>query len=238
MDKILEFSWKIKERPEDFIVKEVAEFEFDEEGHHHLYLLIKRNYNTKELSAKYNFSYGGLKDKNALTFQYVSLDKEIGKIVKGKDKDKFYILQYIGTIRKKIKIGNLKGNKFCLKLKNSELNLKDWMINYYDLQRVENNWEKGRDIFKELKKRSNLTRKKLSWLNNFYIDSYLSYLWNESLKSYLKERFKGYFVKENRFLFFIPDTNYGYLMENFPKFWGILGYKVNLEESKDYYTSV
>ncbi len=237
MEKILTFNWKLKEKPENFIVKEVAEFEPDEKGQHYLYLLIKRNYNTKELSKKFDFSYAGLKDKNALTFQFVSLEENIGKLIKDKKDNQFYIFQYLGTIKKKIKIGNLKGNKFAIKLDNTYFELKNWMINYYDLQRIENNWEKGREILKELKN-SNKTRKRLSWLKNFYIDSYLSYLWNKSLEEYLKENFEGYFIGEKDFKFFIPETDYNYLMENAPKFWGILGYKVNLEKNRDYYQRI
>jgi len=237
LSKTLKFNWNIKQRPEDFIVKEVAEFESDEKGEHYLYLLIKRNYNTKELANRFKFNYAGLKDKNALTFQYVSFEKNIGNFIKEKQDDKLYIFQYLGTIRKKIKIGNLKGNKFSIKLPDSIFQLKNWMINYYDLQRIENNWEKGREILKELKD-SQKTRKKLSWIKNFYIDAYLSYLWNKSFENYLIENFEGYFVEENEFKFFIPETNYNYLMENTPKFWGILGYKVNLEKEKNFYSSV
>ncbi len=233
----LNFNWKIKERPEDFIVKEISQFEFQKNSQHHLYLLIKRKYNTKELAEKFGFSYAGLKDKNALTFQYVSFEEYIGDLLKEKQKDKFYIFQYLGTIKRKIKIGNLKGNKFAVKLKSQNFELKDWMINYYDLQRIKNNWEKGKELLKKLKIKNN-TRKRLSWLENFYIDSYLSYIWNKSFENYLKENFKGYFINENGYSFFIPETDYQYMMENIPKFWTILGYKADSKDNKNYYTQI
>ncbi len=238
MEKVFNFNWKIKEKPEYFLVKEVSEFEFDEKGQHFLYLLVKKNYNTKELAQKFHFNYAGLKDKNAITFQYVSTEKHIGNFIKEKHRDRFYILSYLGKIKRKIKIGNLKGNKFSIKIENPDIKPKKWMINYYDLQRIENNWEKGREILKNLKSNKNKTRKKLKWIENFYIDSYLSYLWNKSFEYYLMENFTGHFIQEKEFKFFIPETDYSYLMENVFKFWSISGYKVNMDREKEFYKKV
>ncbi len=227
------FNWKIKENPEDFIVKEVAHFTCDEKGKHNLYLLIKRNLNTKEISSKLNLSYAGLKDKNALTFQYVSSEHFLGKTVFERiDKESFYSLVYLGKITKKIKIGNLEGNKFSVSLKNVSVHLKDFLINYFDTQRIENNWERGAEILFSDKKNS-------SWLDRFLIDAFLSYLWNKALEEMLKDNFEGYYLVDRNISFFIPDTDYSSLWENFPKFLPIPGYKIRFSQvEKDYYEKV
>lgn len=74
---------KIKAIPEDFRVKEIIDpFPLGKEGAFGLYLLTKKNRNTldalKYISAKTGipfscFSYGGKKDRHALTSQHVSI---------------------------------------------------------------------------------------------------------------------------------------------------------------------
>ncbi len=229
MMKKLAFDWNLKEKPEDFIVSEVSKLPLDENGKFYLYLLIKRNMNTKEITNKYRLDYAGLKDKNALTFQYVSSVRFLGKVVKEKkDNESFYILYYLGKISRRIKIGQLLGNKFSIKLKGSDINIQNWFINYFDVQRLERNFEKGRKIIQNVS--SNTSWKKLSWFENFYIDAYLSYLWNKTLMRYLSERFEGYKIYEKSFGFFIPFTDYQFLFENIPRFWPILGYKVRIKD--------
>ena len=232
------FNWNVKEKPEDFIVKEVAEYPFSERGKYFLYLLIKRNMNTKEITVPYRLWYAGLKDKNALTFQYVSSDKFLGEYIKEKkDKDSFFIMQFLGRVKRRVKIGHLKGNKFSIRLKDNSLDLKDWFINYYDLQRIKRNLNKGKKLLLNSIEIENW--KKLKWLENFYIEAYLSYLWNKSLELYLMEHFKGYFIKEGNFIFFIPYTDFNYLFNNIQKFWPILGYKVKFNDiERNTYTKI
>ena len=234
----IEFNWNVKEKPEDFIVKEVAEHPLDEKGRYFLYLLIKRDMNTKEITASYKLWYAGLKDKKALTFQYVSSDRYLGDFIKEKRSDNsFFIMYFLGKVKKRVKIGHLIGNKFSIKLKNNSIELKNWFINYYDLQRIERNLNKGKRL---LLNSENLQGwKKLRWLENFYIEAYLSYLWNKALELYIMENFEGYFIKEKFFKFFIPYTDYNYLFQNVQKFWPILGYKVKLNEvERDIYNKV
>ncbi|WP_163329328.1 tRNA pseudouridine(13) synthase TruD [Desulfurobacterium thermolithotrophum] len=230
--ELTEFKWK-REIPEDFIVKEIAEYPFSDSGNYYLYLLIKRNLSTRDLAEKLQFSYAGMKDKLALTFQYVSFDKFIGNYKKEEiDSKSWYILKFVGRIKKKIKIGQLKGNRFFINLRNLKTEERNWFINYYDIQRINNNWKKGRNLIKKL---FESPKRKLKWRENFFIDSYLSYLWNKSLELYLKERVSGYFIKEKNEIFFIPE------LEGFqvlPKFWTILGYKKKLLESEIYYEKI
>lgn len=73
---------KIKVKPEDFIVEEIADIPFQENGNYVVCLLKKEGWNTvdviKRLSKRLNipfsnFSYGGKKDKYALTSQYIAV---------------------------------------------------------------------------------------------------------------------------------------------------------------------
>ena len=227
----VEFKWK-REKPEDFIVKEVSEIPLDSSGNHYLYLLAKRNLTTKEIARKLNLSYAGMKDKTALTFQKVSSDRFLGGFLREKiDSESWFILKFLGKTKRKLKIGQLKGNRFAVNVSGFEVKEIPAFINYYDVQRVAGNWERGRELlFKLLKK----PRKRLSWTQNFLLDSYLSYLWNRSLEIYLKEKFSGYYVKKEE-KFFIPER---VDLEELPKFWTILGYKKKLLDSEEFYREV
>ena len=182
----LTFDWKVKEKPEDFIVQEIAEHQFDEKGQHYLYLLEKENLTTQELAEKFGFSYAGLKDKVGRTSQYISFDKYIGDTVEKHTNNTFYRIKFLGRIRKKVKLGRLIGNRFKIKVKGVIIEPQNWFINYYDTQRLRNNFNRGKQVIEKVKNKQK-TRKQLSWLENFLIDSYLSYLWNKSLEEYLKE---------------------------------------------------
>ena len=220
--KTLNFLWKPK-KCEDFIVKEVANFE--EGKNHYLYLLVKRNLNTKELAKKLNFSYAGLKDKFSISFQYVSFDsfykeKEFKKI----DKGSWYYLCYLKTIKKKIKVGNLKGNKFLINIKNFPIkeSLPKLMINYFDTQRFSKNVKRGKKLIKEGLR----SFKRPNWLKSFFINSYLSYLWNKAIYSILSI-YPGYFIEDKGFKFYILENENNLLLLE-QKYFPILGYKVKL----------
>jgi len=228
----VEFKWK-KENPEDFIVKEVSEIPLDPSGGHYLYLLAKRNLTTKEICKKYNLSYAGMKDKLALTFQKVSSEKFLGEFLKEKvDSENWFILKFLGKTKRKLKIGQLKGNKFAVNVSGFEVKEVPAFVNYYDVQRIAGNWERGRELLLKLLEKP---KKRLSWTQNFLLDSYLSYLWNRSLELYLREKFSGYYVVERGERFFIPEK---FDVGELPKFWTILGYKKKLLESEEFYREV
>jgi len=224
------FNWNVKEKPEDFIVSEVSDFDLEEKGNFYLYRLIKRGFNTQEVAKRLNLGYAGLKDKNAITFQYVSSSRFLGETIFEKKDKNFYGLIFVGKIRKKIRIGNLKGNRFSISLKDHTVSQKRWFINYYDIQRTSRNSEKGKKLIHNLEEGINW--KMLSWKENFYLDAYLSDLWNKAVTFLLKESYKGYYVVEKGKRYFIPETDYNDLMEHFPRFFPILGYKVKLSDKE------
>ena len=231
MGEIINFDWNIKESPSDFLVKEISELEKDENGQFYLYLLIKKNMNTKDITDRFKLSYAGLKDKNAITFQYVTSQEFLGDTIFEKNQGSFFALIYQGKVRKKLKIGQLKGNKFSIRLKGHKLKLKDWFINYYDLQRITRNRERGKRLLKELK--TGIKWKHLKWRENFYIDAYLSHLWNKAVMYTLKQKYDGFIVVEKGIKYFIPFADYNELMSNFYKFFPILGYKVKLSPEEE-----
>ncbi len=230
--KEVEFKWR-REKPEDFIVKEVSEIPLDSSGNHYLYLLAKRNLTTKEIARKLNLSYAGMKDKTALTFQKVSSDRFLGEFLRENiDSKSWFILKFLGRTKRKLKIGQLKGNKFAVNVSGFEAKEVPAFINYYDVQRISGNWQRGREILFKLFEKP---KRKLSWTQNFLIDSYLSYLWNRSLEFYLKEKFSGYYVVDREERFLIPErVDVGEL----PKFWTILGYKKKLLDSEEFYRKI
>ena len=228
----VEFKWK-REKPEDFIVKEVSEIPLDHSGGHCLYLLAKRNLTTKEICKRFNLSYAGMKDKLALTFQKVSSEKFLGEFLKENvNTESWFILKFLGKTKKKLKIGQLKGNRFAVNVSGFEVKEVSAFINYYDVQRISGNWQRGRELLLKLLEKP---KKRLSWTQNFLLDSYLSYLWNRSLELYLKERFSGYCVLDVEEKFFIPE---GFDVGELPKFWTILGYKKKLLDSEEFYRKV
>ncbi len=228
----VEFKWE-KKKPEDFIVKEVSEITLDHSGSHYLYLLAKRNLTTKEICKKYDLSYAGMKDKLAITFQKVSSERFLGEFLEENvNGESWFILKFLGKTKRKLKIGQLKGNMFAVNVSGYEVKEILAFINYYDVQRISGNWQRGRELLLKLFEKP---KKRLSWTQNFLIDSYLSYLWNRSLELYLKERFSGYYVVDGEERFFVPESvDVGEL----PKFWTILGYKKKLLESEEFYREV
>ncbi len=227
------FLWKAN-RCEDFVVKEVASYQ--DGGNYFLYLLVKRNLNTKELSKKLQFSYAGLKDKFSLSFQYVSFEyfykkNEFIKL----SKDSWYYLKFFKTIKNKIKPGFLKGNKFLINIKNFPIKkeIPQVFINYFDIQRFSKNVNRGKKLLKEGLK----GYKKPNWLKSFFINAYISYLWNKAVEEILKT-FDGYYIIEKSYEFFILKNEKN--LFNLEKiYFPLLGFKVKLDSfEKEIYKKV
>ena len=183
----------------DFIVDEIPLYEFTGEGEHLILHVRKKDMTTWEMIsaiAKYckikqrDIGYAGLKDKHAMTMQYISvLAKENEEKLKTFNHDKIKILS---TTRhnNKIRTGHLKGNHFKIRLKkdlgvqkdklNSVLKWikKEGVPNYFGNQRFGNsgdNWKEGKAILEgTLKIRDRKTR-------TFLINAYQSYLFNNWL---------------------------------------------------------
>lgn len=195
--------YKIKQIPEDFMVKEKIKLDLSK-GDYFYYLLKKKDWNTLDavnaIAEKLNIlikniGFAGNKDKTAVTEQVISIYKtKIDKLLL-KDIE----LSYLGQGKERINLGDLQENEFVITVRNldSKKKLKISKIkNYFDEQRFGINKENaiiGKKLVKrEFKEACELL--KLDVVNNdyintlrkfnkkmllFYIHSYQSYIWNK-----------------------------------------------------------
>jgi len=182
----------------DFIVEEIPLYEFSGEGEHLILKIRKKDMTTWEMLdtisshlgiKKREIGYAGLKDKNAMTIQYISLLKTHQDKLENFSHSKIKILdKYIHS--NKIRIGHLKGNRFSIRLKRVFKTQKDkiestleWIAsngvpNYFGNQRFGNsneNYIDGENILLgKLKIRDKKKRE-------FLINAYQSYMFNNWL---------------------------------------------------------
>ena len=160
--------YKLKQIPEDFIVKEINELKFEDNGPYSYFILKKKNYNTikavEAIAEKLrvnikNISFAGNKDRNAVTEQVISIFNA------GKAAENIVLkdigLKFLGKGNKEIFVGNLAGNEFTVTVRNlSEKDIKKFngnikskkilMPNFFGPQRFShNNADVGRSILKK-----------------------------------------------------------------------------------------
>ena len=163
---------KIKEDAKDFIVKEISEYGLvdkcsvkEEGGDFCWFVLKKQNWATDKAIkaiAKYlgvsqrRFNWAGTKDKKAITFQLCSAYKiEKEKLMNVDIKDIEILCSFY--MKDKIRLGQLKGNRFYIKMSKEEYDHfkrldKGKFPNYYGMQRFgirENSHVIGYHIIKE-----------------------------------------------------------------------------------------
>jgi len=202
----------------DFIVEEIPLYEFSGEGEHLVIKIRKKDMTTWEMLntlashlgiKKREIGYAGLKDKHAMTIQYISILKKYKDQLDIFSHPQIKILQtYIHE--NKIRIGHLKGNRFHIRLKKVFGVQKDkiestlqWIEqygvpNYFGDQRFGNskqNWSDGKAILEGKLKMRDRTKRE------FLINAYQSYLFNNWLSrrieiSLLLEKFSESEVEE------------------------------------------
>lgn len=142
---------KLKRQPEDFQVEELADFPAGR-GTFALYRLTKRSMGTPEVVeavcrrwniARRQISYGGLKDRHALTTQFVTIDRGPRQPLKQSS----FGLEYLGQAPRPFGPKDIKGNRFSVVMRDlkddalakSEAALaevrRDGVPNYFDDQR-------------------------------------------------------------------------------------------------------
>ena len=203
--------YKIKQKPEDFIVNEKTNIKPKKEGVYSIFLLKKEDYTTEKavqtiankLKIPRKFiSYAGNKDKIALTTQYISIKNTKIENLELKD----LTLELKGFLEKPISLGDLEGNEFIIKvISEKEPKEMNKIINYFGEQRFsKNNKEIGKAVVKkDFKKATELIDdpKVKQYLKNnptdfigalrkipikilkIYIHSYQSWLWNKLAKA-------------------------------------------------------
>jgi len=181
--------------PRDFVVDEIPLYEASGEGEHLIVHVRKKNLSTWEMVDIFCNTMGakakeigtaGLKDKNALTTQYISIPARLEEAL-----EKFeHPLIKIMSVQKhgnKIRTGHLKGNRFFIRLKKvlpvaaAKLDQaikhikKDGMPNYFGYQRFGNdgdNYIIGQEIVEGKRKERNKKKARL------FVSSYQSHLFN------------------------------------------------------------
>ncbi len=181
--------------PRDFVVDEIPLYEFSGEGEHLVLHVRKKNLSTWEMvdiicnttgaKAK-EIGTAGLKDKNALTTQYISVPARIEEAIDKLDHPQIKILSKVRH-NNKIRTGHLKGNRFFIRVKKvlpvaaQKLDQaikhikKDGMPNYFGYQRFGNdgdNYIIGQEIVEGKRKEKNKKKAKL------FVSAYQSHLFN------------------------------------------------------------
>ncbi|MHC4661287.1 MAG: tRNA pseudouridine(13) synthase TruD [Planctomycetota bacterium] len=160
---------RIRSRPEDFIVEEIPAYEFAGKGDHVFFLVEKKNVTTFDAMDLISQSLGrrqrdignaGLKDKFAVTRQWMSLEHASEDEIRSLDFQDLKILE-VTRHTNKLKKGHLLGNRFSVAITEIE-NLDEaaleeclreigarGMPNYFGEQRLgenDRNVESGRNI--------------------------------------------------------------------------------------------
>ncbi len=217
--------YKIKQTPEDFVVKEVMDLPKNS-GSFSYFLLTKRNKNTYGsldiIANKFDIaikriSFSGLKDKNAVTSQYIAIHNLEEKYKKDFDFGDLEI-KFLGCFDKPIYRGQHISNKFDIVVRNLDKKHKkaNFIENYFDEQRFsQNNVEVGRVIVKkdfalackilgklDTGNSISLLRKYYGKNLRFFVNAYQSYLFNIVLFNLLKDRKDARVIKYESGLLF------------------------------------
>jgi len=207
----------------DFVVTEIPLYEFCGEGEHLILKVRKKDLTTwgmleifsKLTSVKVrDFGYAGLKDKDGMTVQNISMPKRMEHTLENFTHPNIKILEK--TYHKnKLKTGHLKGNRFFIRLKKVNPTdahklkqvlktlKKDGFANYFGYQRFGingDNYERGRGILEgKIKERNKKMR-------NFFISAYQSHLFNLwlSKRVEISKLFNSFDEKELFTLFNFP----------------------------------
>jgi len=193
----------------NFFVEEIPLYPFAHTGEWLMLKVRKKNITTPEMIkriakflnvSKNLIGYAGLKDKDALTIQWISIPRKYRKEI-NQFKDREIKILEQDLHRNKLKIGHLKGNKFFVRFKKVTpstakilfsliKDVKKYGIpNFFGEQRFGkygNNFEEGKKIIDGEKFVKNKR------LNKLLISAYQSKLFNE----WLKERIKLSFLFE------------------------------------------
>jgi len=210
--------YQIKQNPEDFIVIEEIILETKEKGTYAYFKLWTKDYtmmNALQHIADFwraplkDIGFAGTKDKKAITEQSISVKNGSPKLAENFKHDNIK-LTFLGYGDSPISLGDLRGNKFEIVIRNIELAPKkvDFIINYFDEQRFSTNnvavgkamikrkFEEACDIIREHKVQEYLQDQPRNFVEalkcvpfkilKLYVHSFQSWLWNEAVREYLQ----------------------------------------------------
>ena len=112
-----------KQNKDDFTVDEIPLYEFSGEGEHLILKVRKKDLSTWDMvniisnhigCKSRDIGYAGLKDKNAMTIQHISLHRQYEEKIDSFEHPLIKILEK-NYHNNKIRVGHLKGNRFFYK---------------------------------------------------------------------------------------------------------------------------
>ncbi len=183
-------SFKVKARPEDFHVVEVADLMPGDRGEYRLYRLTKVGWNTTDLLLRLAtrfgvpyqaFSYGGKKDRHALTEQYITIRDQRDFSLREKD----YRLEFLGFTHRPMAPLCIRGNHFLITLralKDAEIPSLQWNLQAVQAQGVPNYFDDQR--FRSYDRKRGFIAEKL-----------LKGEWEEGLKMYLTSQYPSHALR-------------------------------------------
>jgi len=195
--------FRFAQNSKDFVVDEVPLYQWTEEGEHLILKVRKRELTTWEMVKiiarvvrvnSRDIGYAGLKDRNGMTMQYISLPRKFENELENFDEKNIKILEK-HYHKNKIKLGHLKGNRFFIRLKKvnptSAVKISEalkkiekfGMPNFFGYQRFGVNGDNyliGKDIIDGKTYIRDRNKKRL------FINSYQSYLFNQWLSERVK----------------------------------------------------
>lgn len=124
LDSIGDIRFKFYQNRDDFIVDEVPNIEFKGKGNFLILHVKKTDMTTWDMIAVFSeylgvpaqkIGYAGLKDKNATTTQYISVESSYEKMIKQFRHPQIKVLN-ITRHSKSIRMGDLAGNRFSINL--------------------------------------------------------------------------------------------------------------------------
>lgn len=199
------FPGTLKVEPEDFVVEEIPAYEPSGEGEHIFLWIEKRNRSSTELmqhleqrlrASRFEIGTAGMKDKRAVTRQWVSVPARCGPDVRRIDTREIRVLRE-SRHGNKLKTGHLRGNRFEIVVRDvpeSALTTAetiaarlrdDGMPNYYGAQRFGNGGETlrlGFELLTGTKTKKDVPSKKRRFLVRLAISAAQSTLFNECLE--------------------------------------------------------
>ncbi len=141
--------WIVKEKPEDFVVVERLDKRPSGAGGIHWYWMKKIGVGTVDVIRRLRRNFGlskgeygiaGMKDKQAVSYQWVSSSRWLGDVVSGDG----FTLWYVGSDAEHVNRKWLAGNTFVVKVRGADAHCCDafrkfasrGFANYYDYQRM------------------------------------------------------------------------------------------------------
>jgi len=206
----------LKDNPKDFVVDELIDYSLLDDGIFVVYKLKKSNCNTMDaihaIAKEFRISpkligYAGLKDKIAVTTQFISFPRECKDKIGLEYSFDTFSLTHVGFRNERIYPGCLSGNAFTILVKDYDSAPKKLqrMINYFGEQRFsQRNVEVGRLL---LQKKWNEVVAILREITDFvpsdldgfeavqkfpkrllriYLHAYQSFIWNETVRELVR----------------------------------------------------